>query len=257
MGGLPPVLHALPVSAAAAGGEGRAVPPLAARLDRRHHAGQMRNAALVPRPLPAGHVHQRLPARAARGALRRPPAARSRTRSSARLQEGDGRGQRAQDAQAGRAARLDPPEGVWTAYGERNSYTDDDADRKDEFVREVATSRHWDLVWDIGANNGRYSRIAAEGASHGRGGRRRPGPDRAALPRPSRRGRRADPHAHDEPRRPVAGPRLARARAQVDAGPRQARPGAGARARPPRRDQRQRAGEGVRRLAGVASARRS
>lgn len=58
----------------------------------------------------------------------------------------------------------DPPEGVWTAYGERNSYTDDDAKRKDEFVRRVATSQPWGLVWDIGANNGRYSRIAAEGA---------------------------------------------------------------------------------------------
>jgi SAM-dependent methyltransferase len=58
----------------------------------------------------------------------------------------------------------DPPEGVWTAYGERNSYTDDDARRKDEFVREVANSRDWKLVWDIGCNNGRYSRIAAEGA---------------------------------------------------------------------------------------------
>jgi SAM-dependent methyltransferase len=57
-----------------------------------------------------------------------------------------------------------PPEGVWTAYGERNTYTDDDARRKDEFVRAVATSRQWRLVWDIGANNGRYSRIAAEGA---------------------------------------------------------------------------------------------
>ena len=31
-------------------------------------------------------------------------------------------------------------------------------------MREVATSREWGLVWDIGANNGRYSRIAAEGA---------------------------------------------------------------------------------------------
>ncbi len=58
----------------------------------------------------------------------------------------------------------DPPQGVWTAYGERNTYTDDDARRKDEFVREVAGSREWPLVWDIGANNGRYSRIAAEGA---------------------------------------------------------------------------------------------
>ncbi len=59
----------------------------------------------------------------------------------------------------------DPPEGVWTAYGERNTYTDDDARRKDEFVRQVATSREWNLVWDVGANNGRYSRIAAEGAN--------------------------------------------------------------------------------------------
>jgi hypothetical protein len=57
-----------------------------------------------------------------------------------------------------------PPGGVWTAYGERNTYTDDDARRKDAFVREVARSREWNLVWDIGANNGRYSRIAAEGA---------------------------------------------------------------------------------------------
>ncbi len=60
----------------------------------------------------------------------------------------------------------DPPEGVWVAYGERNSYTDDDAKRKDEFVREVATSQRWGLTWDIGCNNGRYSRIAAEGSDH-------------------------------------------------------------------------------------------
>jgi len=59
-----------------------------------------------------------------------------------------------------------PPPGVWVAYGERNSYTDDDARRKDEFVREVATSKEWRLTWDIGANNGRYSRIAAEGSRY-------------------------------------------------------------------------------------------
>jgi SAM-dependent methyltransferase len=59
-----------------------------------------------------------------------------------------------------------PPQGVWVQYGERNSYTDEDARRKDEFVREVATSRRWGLAWDIGCNNGRYSRIAAEGADY-------------------------------------------------------------------------------------------
>jgi hypothetical protein len=58
----------------------------------------------------------------------------------------------------------DPPEGVWVAYGERNTYTDEDARRKDEFVREVVTSREWPLVWDIGCNIGRYARIAAAGA---------------------------------------------------------------------------------------------
>ena len=64
--------------------------------------------------------------------------------------------------------RLDwsPPEGVWVAYGEQNTYTDDDARRKDEFVREVARSRDWNLAWDVGCNNGRYSRIAAEGARY-------------------------------------------------------------------------------------------
>jgi SAM-dependent methyltransferase len=57
-----------------------------------------------------------------------------------------------------------PPDGVWVCYGETNSYAEPDARRKDEFVREVATSRRWDLAWDLGCNNGRYSRIAAEGA---------------------------------------------------------------------------------------------
>ena len=60
----------------------------------------------------------------------------------------------------------DPPAGVWVAYGERNSYSDDDAKRKDEFVREVVTAQPWKLTWDIGANNGRYSRIAEEGSDY-------------------------------------------------------------------------------------------
>jgi hypothetical protein len=65
-------------------------------------------------------------------------------------------------------ARLEwsPPQGVWVAYGERNSYTDRDAERKDEFVREVCSSQPWALTWDIGANNGRYSRIAADGSDY-------------------------------------------------------------------------------------------
>jgi hypothetical protein len=60
--------------------------------------------------------------------------------------------------------RWDPPAGVWTAYGERNSYSDEDAARKDEFVRDAVGASSPRLVWDVGANNGRYSRIAAEQA---------------------------------------------------------------------------------------------
>jgi SAM-dependent methyltransferase len=57
-----------------------------------------------------------------------------------------------------------PPRGVWVTYGTDNTYTDDDARLKDDVVRAIATSRSWPLVWDLGCNNGRHSRIAAEGA---------------------------------------------------------------------------------------------
>jgi SAM-dependent methyltransferase len=60
----------------------------------------------------------------------------------------------------------DPPEGVWTEYGTTTTYTDEDSQRKADFVRQVATSRRWGLVWDLGCNDGHYSRIAAEGARY-------------------------------------------------------------------------------------------
>jgi SAM-dependent methyltransferase len=65
-------------------------------------------------------------------------------------------------------ARLEwtPPESVWLTYGDRNTYTDEDARQKDEFVRDVVASRPSRLVWDLGCNNGRHSRIAADGARH-------------------------------------------------------------------------------------------
>jgi hypothetical protein len=60
--------------------------------------------------------------------------------------------------------RWSPPPGTWTSYGEDNTYDAEDALRKDAFVRAVATSKPWQLTWDLGANNGRHSRIAAEGS---------------------------------------------------------------------------------------------
>jgi SAM-dependent methyltransferase len=59
-----------------------------------------------------------------------------------------------------------PPDSVWLTYGDRSSYTDDDARHKDEFVREVAASQPWRLAWDLGCNNGRHARIAAQHARH-------------------------------------------------------------------------------------------
>jgi hypothetical protein len=58
----------------------------------------------------------------------------------------------------------DPPAGVWTVYGARNSYSDADVARKEDFVRDAARACSPALVWDFGANNGRYSRLAAEHA---------------------------------------------------------------------------------------------
>lgn len=60
-----------------------------------------------------------------------------------------------------------PPKGVWTEYRAQNSYSDADTERKEAFVREVSAASRPGLVWDLGCNDGRFSRIATEaGASY-------------------------------------------------------------------------------------------
>ena len=54
----------------------------------------------------------------------------------------------------------------WSGYEATTSYDEADAARKEEFVREVVRTREWNLVWDIGCNEGRHSRIAAEHARY-------------------------------------------------------------------------------------------
>jgi hypothetical protein len=60
--------------------------------------------------------------------------------------------------------RLEPPAEAseWSGYAATCSYSDADTAAKQEFVRAVARSRRRSLVWDLGANDGRYSRIAVE-----------------------------------------------------------------------------------------------
>jgi hypothetical protein len=60
--------------------------------------------------------------------------------------------------------RWEPKGSEWSEYGEICTYTDDESREKAQFVREAAAARRRSLAWDVGANDGRYSRIAAEHA---------------------------------------------------------------------------------------------
>jgi hypothetical protein len=55
-----------------------------------------------------------------------------------------------------------PGETAWTGYGADNTYDEATAAAKDAFVRESAGRRRWTLAWDVGCNDGRYTRIAAD-----------------------------------------------------------------------------------------------
>ncbi|MCB0867133.1 MAG: hypothetical protein KDB48_00405 [Solirubrobacterales bacterium] len=50
----------------------------------------------------------------------------------------------------------------WSGYRQSNTYSDDDDRRKQAFVAEVAASQNPGITWDMGCNDGAYSRIAAE-----------------------------------------------------------------------------------------------
>jgi hypothetical protein len=64
------------------------------------------------------------------------------------------------------ATEWDPPKSVWTAYRNENTYEDADNQAKADFIRQVAAQREWKLAWDLGANDGFYSRIIAEQARY-------------------------------------------------------------------------------------------
>ena len=49
----------------------------------------------------------------------------------------------------------------WAEYGVASSYDDASADRKDAIVAELLKAAAPSVVWDVGANAGRYSAIAA------------------------------------------------------------------------------------------------
>lgn len=55
-----------------------------------------------------------------------------------------------------------PKGSTWHDYRETCTYTDADAEAKHRFVRAALGERRPSLVWDLGANDGAYSRVAAE-----------------------------------------------------------------------------------------------
>ena len=62
--------------------------------------------------------------------------------------------------------RWEPGRTAWSGYGEASPYDDADAAAKAAFVRESAGRRRRRLLWDLGCNDGRYTRIAAAEADY-------------------------------------------------------------------------------------------
>ena len=52
----------------------------------------------------------------------------------------------------------------WARYSETHSYRDEDFDQKIAFVEKHSSGRRPDLLWDLGANTGEFSRVAARHA---------------------------------------------------------------------------------------------
>ncbi len=60
----------------------------------------------------------------------------------------------------------DPGRTAWSGYGEANPYDEADAAAKEAFVRDAAGTRRRRLIWDLGCNDGRYTRLAARDAEY-------------------------------------------------------------------------------------------
>jgi SAM-dependent methyltransferase len=59
-----------------------------------------------------------------------------------------------------------PGRSTWSDYVHCGHYDPADAARKQDFVRDAAREREWNLAWDLGCNTGTFSRIIAERAKY-------------------------------------------------------------------------------------------
>ena len=94
----------------------------------------------------------------------------ARRESTAQLLKDAGFNRRAILSNVSRLTRLvsrlrwTPPASQWTGYAGDNTYSKPDQEAKREFVRWVVGRKRWKTTWDLGANTGDYSRLAAAGS---------------------------------------------------------------------------------------------
>jgi hypothetical protein len=62
--------------------------------------------------------------------------------------------------------RWRPDGSAWASYRDDNTYSEADARAKEEFVASAAGRERRGLVWDVGANDGAYARVAAQSADY-------------------------------------------------------------------------------------------
>ena len=128
----------------------------------------------------------------------------------------------------------------WAEYAEHTSYSETATTAKEQAVAAALQASGGSRAWDLGANTGRYSRIAAEPGLPRHRVRHRPRGRRARLPRGPRAEGRAHPAAARRPRRSEPGPRLVERRTTLAPRSRRRRRHAVPGARPPPRDRPQR-----------------
>ena len=94
----------------------------------------------------------------------------ARRESASQLLKDAGFNRKAILSNVGRLTRLvsrlrwTPSASQWTGYAGDNTYSRPDREAKREFVRWAVGRKRWKMSWDLGANTGDYSRLAAAGS---------------------------------------------------------------------------------------------
>ena len=165
VGRLPPVLHAVPVSADADRLPRRLLPAVPEGLARGHRARRRRRAAAAQegRDASTPSCSPGWSASRATSPRARPTPSSPRPASSPR----SSRPTCASCASSSRASSGRPAKTAWTEYDDNNrGYAEPDLEAKRAFVAAAAQRVRPTLAWDLGANDGAFARLVAPHAEH-------------------------------------------------------------------------------------------